>query len=287
MNAPRFQHEAMATFWELTLPGADPGYARQAAQAAFRELDRLEGELSRFIEHSVISRANRLPRGGTLTLPPDTLACLLLAAEVSVATGRAFDPAFRSTRPPDLPPGLPPYFLDPETHRLTSRAERLDLDLGAVGKGYALDCLADLLREWGFPAAHLNAGGSSVLAFGDGSTGGDGWTAGLLDGEGQRIPVTLRDASLSGSGTEEQGGHLVDPRTGRTAEARARAWALAPSAAQADALSTAFFVLEEPRIREVCAAHPGIGAAWLTADGSLRGTGSLAGLVSASGPARA
>ncbi|MEN9811450.1 MAG: Thiamine biosynthesis lipoprotein ApbE precursor [Verrucomicrobiota bacterium] len=281
MNAPRFQHEAMATFWELTLPGAEPAYARQAAQAAFRELDRLEGELSRFIEHSVISRANRLPPGGDLTLTPDVLACLLVAAEVSVATGRAFDPAFRSSRPPNLPPELPPYFLDPETHRLTSRAERLDLDLGAVGKGYALDCLADLLREWGFPAAHLNAGGSSVLAFGDEATAGDGWTAGLVDGEGHRIPVTLRDASLSGSGTEEQGGHLMDPRNGRTAEARPRAWALAPSAAQADALSTAFFVLEEARIREVCAAHPGIGAAWLAADGTLQGAGTLAGAANA------
>lgn len=287
MNPPRFQHEAMATFWELTLPGADPAYARQAAQAAFRELDRLEGELSRFIEHSVICRANRLPPGGTLTLTPDALSCLLLAAEVSVATGRAFDPAFRSRRPPNLPPDLPPYFLDPATHLLTSRAEHLDLDLGAVGKGYALDCLADLLREWGFTAAHLNAGGSSVLAFGDEANEGDGWTAGLVDGEGRRIPVPLRDASLSGSGTEEQGEHLIDPRTGGPAGVRPRAWALAPSAAQADALSTAFFVLEEPRIREVCAAHPGIGAAWLSADGSLRGAGTLAGLVPASGSTRA
>jgi len=287
MSAPRFQHEAMATFWELTLPGADPAYARQSAQAAFRELDRLEGELSRFIEHSVIARANRLPRGGTLTLPPDTLACLLLAAEVSVATGRAFDPAYRSVRPPDLPPELPPYFLDPETHRLTSRAERLDLDLGAVGKGYALDCLADLLREWGFAAAHLNAGGSSVLAFGDEATAGDGWTVGLLDGEGLRIPVTLRDASLSSSGTEEQGGHLVDPRNGLTAIARPRAWALAPSAAQADALSTAFFVLEEPHIREMCAAHPSIGAAWLAADGTLQAAGTLVGAVDADPRTRA
>ena len=281
MSAPRFQHEAMATFWELILPGADPAYAGQAARAAFRELDRLEGELSRFIEHSVISRANRLPPGGTLTLSPDVLACLLLAAEVSVATGRAFDPAFRSTRPPDLPEDLPPYFLDPETHRLTSRVERLELDLGAVGKGYALDCLADLLREWGFTAAHLNAGGSSVLAFGDETATGGGWTAGLVDGEGQRVPVTRRDAALSGSGTEEQGEHLVDPRTGRPAGAQARAWALAPSAAQADALSTAFFVLPEPRIREVCAAHPGIGAAWLGPDGSLRGAGTLGDVVAA------
>ncbi|MFZ9745634.1 MAG: FAD:protein FMN transferase [Opitutaceae bacterium] len=287
MNAPRFQHEAMATFWELILPGTDAAYARQAASAAFRELDRLEGELSRFIEHSVISRANRLPTGGSLTLPPDTLACLLLAAEVSVATGRAFDPAFRSVRPPELPADLPPYFLDPETHRLTSRAERLALDLGAVGKGYALDCLADLLREWGFPAAHLNAGGSSVLAFGDAAAAGEGWTAGLVDGAGQRVPVPLRDASLSGSGTEEQGEHLVDPRSGRPAEIRPRAWALAPSAAQADALSTAFFVLEETRIREVCAAYSGIGAAWLAADGSLQAAGSLAGVVGERPPTRA
>lgn len=279
MNAPRFQHEAMATFWELTLPGADPAYARQAAQAAFREVDRLEGELSRFIEHSVIARANRLPPGGTLILPPDVLACLLLAAEVSVATERAFDPAFRSLRPPELPPELPPYFLDPETHRLTSRAERLDLDLGAVGKGYALDCVADLLREWGFTTAHLNAGSSSVLAFGDESAAGAGWAAGLVDGDGARVAVPLQDASLSGSGTDEQGEHLMDPRTGQPAAVRPRAWALAPSAAQADALSTAFFVLEEPQIREVCAAYPGIGAAWLAADGSLRGAGTLAAAV--------
>jgi thiamine biosynthesis lipoprotein len=279
MNAPRFQHEAMATFWELTLPGAEPAYARQAAKAAFRELDRLEGELSRFIEHSVISRANRLPPGGSLTVPPDVLACLLLAAEVSVATGRAFDPAFRSVRPPDLPADLPPYFLDPATHRLTSRAERLGLDLGAVGKGYALDCLADLLREWGIPAAHLNAGGSSVLAFGDETAAGGGWSAGLVDGDGHRVPVILRDASLSGSGTEEQGAHLMDPRTGQPAGVHARTWALAPSAAQADALSTAFFVLPEPRILEVCAAHPGIGAAWLSQDGTLRAAGTLTGVV--------
>jgi thiamine biosynthesis lipoprotein len=78
----------------------------------------------------------------------------------------------------------------------------------------------------------------------------------------------------------------MDPRSGRPAAIRPRAWALAPSAAQADALSTAFFVLEETRIREVCAAYPGIGAAWLAADGSLRVAGSLAGVIAERPPMR-
>ena len=86
----------------------------------------------------------------------------------------------------------PPMASEGRTRRWSGHC--LDLDLGAVGKGYALDGLADLLREWGFTAAHLNAGGSSVLAFGDDPAAGGGWAAGLVDGEGNRVAVTLRDA---------------------------------------------------------------------------------------------
>ena len=82
MTHPTFQHEAMATYFEIIIAGHEHEYARQASAAAFRELDRLENTLSRFIEFSDISRANRLARGESTTIGHDTLECLLIAADV-------------------------------------------------------------------------------------------------------------------------------------------------------------------------------------------------------------
>jgi thiamine biosynthesis lipoprotein len=274
MNHPVFEHEAMATFFEIAVAGQEPDYARQAAAAAFRELDRLENELSRFVETSYISRANLLARGESILLSPDVLECLLIAADLTLATGRTFDPAYASVRPPDLAADLPPYQLDPASFTLTSLAETLRLDLGAVGKGYALDWMANMLRDWGITAACLNSGGSSVLALGASAPGENGWPVGVGEGRSHRT-IRLIDASLSGSGIAVQGHHLIDPRTGQPADRTTRTWALAPTAAQADGLSTGFFLMPEPEIAALCTTHPQIGAALATADDGLTVFGAL------------
>lgn len=279
MTHPVFQHEAMNTFFEIAVAGHPRDYARHAAQAAFAELERLEEELSRFIDGSYVSRANRLAPGGSVTLSPDALECLLIATDLALATGRAFDPAYASERPADLDPDLPPYALDPSSHTLTSRAIRLRLDLGAVGKGYALDVMAATLREWGISSACLNSGGSSVLALGDEGTAGGGWAVGVGE-EGNHRAVPLREASLAGSGTAVKGSHLIDPRTGRPAERTRRTWALAPTAAQSDALSTAFFLMEETAVANLCSVHPSVGAALIREDGTLATYGALSGETS-------
>ena len=268
-----FSHEAMATTFEISIAGTTESYARQAAGAAWRELDRLEGELSRFIESSDIARASRLARGESIAIGDDATQCLRLAAEWSAATARAFDPAYASQRGAEDAPDEPLFALDVAAHTLTSLTEKLQLDLGAVGKGYALDRLADVLSEWDIATACLQSGGSSVLALAP-PPDASGWPIGVGEGAA-RVVVPLAHRSLSGSGIAVKGRHLIDPRTGQPAPRTTRVWSFAHTAAAADALSTAFFILTDAEIAAFCATHPDLGAVIAHSDGSLawHGTG--------------
>jgi thiamine biosynthesis lipoprotein len=268
-----FHHEAMATTFAIVIADHPADYARQAAAAAFRELDRLESELSRYVESSDIARANRIARGETIRIGEDALHCLLLAADASLATHRAFDAAYASERAADQSPDLPLFTLDPAAHTLTSQAARLHLDLGAIGKGYALDRMAAQLSEWAISTACLQSGGSTALALSPPS-GESGWPIGIGDGATHRL-LSLSHVALSGSGIAVQGAHLIDPRTATPSPHVTRTWALAPTAALSDALSTAFFILPETEIAAFCAAHPAIGAARARSESHLALYGAL------------
>ena len=128
---------------------------------------------------------------------------------------------------------------------------RLEFDLGAIGKGFALDRMAEVLREWSCPAFLLVAGGSSILA-GDPPAKTPGWSCGLGDDHSPHR-FWLKHCSLSGSGLTVRGQHIVDPRTGLPGSRRNRVWALTETAAESDALSTACMILDEPDIAGVMA----------------------------------
>ncbi|MBM3873491.1 MAG: FAD:protein FMN transferase [Verrucomicrobia bacterium] len=272
-HSHRFSFEAMATDFAIWIAGTDPEYARQAAAAAFRELERLESELSRYVETSDIARANRLAEGESLVIGEDALRCLTIAAEVSAATGRAFDPAYASVDGAEAFLDRALFALDPDRHEIVSLTPRLHLDLGAIGKGYALDTMAEVLRDWSLSQACLQSGGSSVLAL---AAPADtlGWPIGLGDDPAARRLV-LQHRALSGSGIAVKGEHLIDVRRGGPATRRSRVWALADDAAHSDALSTAFFIFDDAAIARFCAENPGIGAFVVQEDGSVRGFGAI------------
>ena len=267
----RFSHEAMATVFEVHATHPDARYAAQAAQAAFDLVDRLERELSRFLPNSDIARVNHLAAGECTQVSPSAMECLVIARHMLDLTGGAFDVSIGT--------GLPSLELDPDTCLVRAAGGGVRIDLGGIGKGYAIDLMADLLEEWGLTQALVHGGFSSVLAL-EPPDGGDGWPLTLSDpGDSPRVLARLlvRQTALGASGLRK-GGHIVDPRNAKPACGRRAAWTTVPRSAGSasthtdaaapratavtDALTTAFMLMSTERIQALCAGNPGL-EAWL------------------------
>ena len=284
----RFSHEAMNTVFEVCAVHADPQYAAQAAQAAFALVDRLEGELSRFRPNSDISRINHLTIGESSRVGEAALECLLIARHLYDLTDGAFDVAIGT--------GLSSLEIDAEDFLIRAAAGGVRVDLGGIGKGYAVDLMAELLEDWGLERAFVHAGFSSALAL-ESPAGCDGWPLTLSDpGERSRVlaRLSMRQTALSASGVRK-GDHILDPRTRAPVRGQLAAWVAVPRpaaapagpglrlapAAVADALTTAFMVLRVDESAALCARSPGL-EAWLLPDGASPGTAEL---LHFSGPA--
>lgn len=276
----RFSHEAMATVFEVLIYGRQAEYAQQAAWAAFDEVDRLEAELSRFRPGSDIRRINGSAAGGLLRVSLGTYECLQVAAQVHAETDGAFDVTVgslmalwqRAAEAGGEPPsdeelaaarartGMDLVAINADEPAVGLKVEGVQIDLGGIGKGFALDRMGGLLREWEIRSALLCASTSTLLAL-DPPPGEEGWAA-QLGPEDTPQRLALVNQALSASGMAVKGSHIIDPRAGRPAEGRFRARALAPTAALADALSTAFMIMGDGEVRSYCRRYPGI-SAWV------------------------
>lgn len=244
----QFNHRAMATYFEIRIAGEERTYAAQAAQAAIDLLDKLESRLSRFRSNSDIAQIAELAPGQKMRLSEPVFACLEIAKRMELATRGAFSATAAALQ---TQASAPRWRLQPELQSIVCESGQLMVDLGAIGKGFALDRMAELLRNWDCPAFLLVAGGSSILA-GDAPNDAAGWSCGLGDDNAtQRFFLT--HASLSGSGLAVKGSHILDPRTGRAVLRQNRAWAVTDTAAESDALSTASMVLSESELEQVLA----------------------------------
>jgi thiamine biosynthesis lipoprotein len=270
--AHRFAHEAMHTTFHLRICDTNPDLARDMARECFEHLEFLENHLSRFIDGSDISRINHLRAGETLYIDEVTHRCLLLALDGHARTGGLFDITLGSRirhQKEDLghaPPLTGQLVIHPDIAAVTCDVPGRELDLGGIGKGFALDQLHQLLLDWGAEAAMLSAGASSLLAFGP-----HAWPIDLT-GDEESIRILLQSQALSASGTGIQGSHIIHP-AGESAMPAApchRLWVTTPTAAEAEIWSTALMLLDPESIENFIAGEPSIQTVHLDRCGTIQ-----------------
>jgi thiamine biosynthesis lipoprotein len=292
----RFARRAMATTFEVILPFATPA-AHEMAQAALDEVDRLESQLSVFRDTSEVSRLNARAAHHPVRVERNLFDLLALADKIHRETQGAFDISvgaliktwgfFRRAGRVPTPQeravvreriGMQHVVLDADRQTVSYQRQGVEINLGSIGKGFAIDCAARLA---GAQDLLIHGGHSSVLARGNETPKSPGWTIGLTDPQRPRCRrglLYLRDRAMATSASthqhfEHEGrklGHLLDPRTAWPAKGMLSATVTAPTAAEADALATAFFILGIEKARAYCEQHGEVGAVLIAADAPQR-----------------
>jgi thiamine biosynthesis lipoprotein ApbE len=231
----------MDTEFAVTVNGADDSIAASAAQACFDRIDALELMLSKFNDTSDVAVIRALKPGEIAVVSRETIDILIVCAQVCAATAGAFDPTTDRRNFADL-------VIDVEHCRVSVKGE-VSLDFGGIGKGFALDECRKILEGEQFDLHDwlLDAGTSTVLV------SGGPWPLGVggpFKGR-TRLPVVenMTEGALSGSSTEIQGAHIWDVRRGVKETRWEQSWAVAPSGAVADALTTAALSLSPNELK--------------------------------------
>ncbi len=288
---------AMACQFQVFLNAGQHEQAVEAATEALDRVDLLETQLSVYLESSDISRINRLAAEQPCNVQDGAFRLLERCLSLAEETDGAFDitaaplvklwgffvrqgrlPSESDIRDTLRLVGRSHVRLDSERHSISLAKPGVALNLGSIGKGYALDQCAHTLDSAGVENYLIHGGQSSIRARGARSqdTQSGCWSVALvhpLRPEKRLAEIELVDRCLGTSGCSRQFfyhrghryGHILDPRTGRPAEGVLSATVLAPRAEQADALATAFFVLGVEASRAYCEHHPELSALFVLA----------------------
>lgn len=270
---------AMATRFELVLHGKNVAGLQAAGEEALDEIDRLENQLSLYRPGSEIAQLNARASREPVLVSPEVFSLLQRARKLSDETGGAFDitiaplvrcwgfmggtgkmPAAGEVAAARELVGMHNVFLDETNRTIRFTRDGVMLDLGAMGKGYAVERAAEILREAGVISALIHGGTSTVHAIGQ-PPDGETWKIAIeqpdagvwsASSELNGLPVvSLRDEAMSVSAVSARAfsaggkcfGHVLDPRTGQPTEAALLSAVVLPSATETDALSTALLTL--------------------------------------------
>jgi len=273
----QYSHKAMATVFDIFIQHFDNSYASQAATEAFAQLDLLEQDLSRFVENSDISRINQLKPGESTIIGVDTMECMVIAQKLQTETNGAFNPTigkiithWKDETKSELNDQelIGNLILDAESFTVTLMDNPISIDLGGIGKGFALDKLLETLLEWDIDKILLNSGKSTFLA-GNAPVGESGWPMTIFHPETGEIlhQFLLKKNAMAGSGIE-QGNHIISPTNYQPIQNRMGAWSMAKTGAEADALSTSFMIMDETDIQECIKNNSNLGGMMIDEKGS-------------------
>ena len=294
---------AMATRFEMVLHGENAIALRAAADEAFQLIERLHAQLSLYLPSSEVSFINRHAARRPVRVEPGLFRLLQLAQRIHQETRGAFDitiapllrcwgfmggtgklPTPEAVSKARAKVGMQHVVLDEVHSTVRFDREGMMLDLGSIGKGYALELATETLLEAGVQNALLHGGTSTVCAIGK-PPDAESWKVAIsappvvqdsdprrqsvshANAAGREPPmavVSLENESLSVSGVHgksftvdgETYGHVIDPCTGAPAQGALTAVVVLPSATETDAFSTALLLAGMAGQAEVARLRP-------------------------------
>jgi thiamine biosynthesis lipoprotein len=252
MSIYTFSHEAMLTTFTLRIRDEKAEEAAGVARECFDHLDYLENKLSRYIEGSDVWQINNMEEGDSLFISEACHECLRSSMLANEQTGGLFDITLgrqiehlKNQVVGASPARAGQLVIDPDRPLVQCVEPGREIDLGGIGKGYALDRMKRLLEDWGIGSALLAAGASTHLVHGIGC-----WEI-ELRGDSGSTTIELEKGALSASGTAMQGSHIVSPFMEKRGYPFKRIWITNTNAALSDAWSTALMLVPREEIRQL------------------------------------
>ncbi len=284
----------MGTVFEIAAYDQTSEHASVALENAFQEIVRVDNLLSNYKSDSALSALNRSAHFHAEKVPPDLYRVVEESVRFSRLSGGKFDisiaplvdlwkaaiagegaPSLAKQQAARTCVGSEKIELTPPDH-ITFHSPCMRLDLGAIGKGYAVDRAAEILRSSGISKALINAGGSTILAMGS-PPGQSAWLVHLRDPSHEVDPqVMLKDESVS---TSEQtapsllgndtAGHIIDPDTGTPLRTEFAVSVIAQTGTLSDALSTTSLLLGPAKGKGLIQRMPDVTAIWISRDAQM------------------
>ena len=280
-------HESMGTIFTLAVYGRDRTFLSEVVEQVFEEVDRLDEQMSNYKPESELSAINREAASHPVIVEPGLFHLLEICVRRSEQTDGAFDitvgPLMKSWgffrgrgRLPtpaeinEVPKRVGYRHLKLDAERRTIRFDEsgVEIDLGGIAKGYAVDRAVEILRSNGITSALVSSGTSSIYALGS-PPGAHGWKITLRDPYDAHKPadvIHLQNYSLSTSGSYERffeiDGknycHIMNPHTGWPVQGVLSAAVLAATGTDTDGRSAGCFVMGVEGTRKYLAAQPNL-----------------------------